>query len=121
MASPATAGQAGEVAGAGAPSERCGSELDACLTVIDGVAFGEPMPSETATACCETVLAGLSKLQQDGAECFGDVTLRLMNSPGRHLCCSDQASWIQPACTPWGPPVPPNLSLEALLAWSAAA
>jgi hypothetical protein len=121
MASTTGAGQAGEVAGAGAPPERCGSELEGCLAVIDGVMFGETMPSESAKACCQTVLAGLSKLEQDRAECFSDVNLRLMNSPGRHLCCSDPATWQQPACTPWGPPAPPELSLDVLLSWGAAA
>jgi hypothetical protein len=121
MASTAEAGQAGQLAGAGAPSERCGSELEGCLAVIDGVRFGETMPSETVKACCETVLAGLVELEQERAECFSDVNLRLMNSPGRRSCCSDPATWQQPACTPWGPPVPPELSLEVLLSWSTAA
>jgi hypothetical protein len=43
--------------------------------------------------------------------------------PAKAQCC--QLTGWPPlrslACTPWGPPVPPELPFEALLAWEAAA
>lgn len=116
----AGAGQAGEPASAGAPAAICGEAVDACLTLLEPEASG-PTLSDAGKACCDTVIVGLDELRLGSAECFGDLNRRFMSSGVRGLCCADQATWSHLACTPWGPPVPPELSAEALRAWSLAA
>lgn len=114
-------GAAGESSSAGAPADVCGNAAAACVTKLGEQTF-EEMPSDATKACCETILARLDELRLDpGAACFDHLDQDFMASPARRQCCKDQSTWQNPACTPWGPPVPPELSREALLAWSLAA
>lgn len=117
VANAAGAGQAGEPASAGAPAEVCGGAVDACLTQLEQELPTEAL-SDAGKACCQTVIVGFDDLRMNGAECFNDLDRRFMSSGVRRLCCADQATWSHPACTPWGPPVPPELSAEQLRAWS---
>lgn len=120
VANAAGAGQAGEPASAGAPAEVCGGAVDACLTLLAQEPAGATL-NDVGKACCETVAAGLDELRLSTAECFDDLEQRFMTMPARSICCRDQATWVHLACTPWGPPVPPELSAEGLQAWSLAA
>ena len=115
------AGAGGEPGSAGAPADVCGNAAAACVAKLGEQTF-EETPSEATKACCETILARLDELRVDpGAACFDHLDQDFMASPARRQCCNDQSTWQNPACTPWGPPVPPELSREALLAWSLAA
>ena len=106
-------------------------ELDAPAGFVDvqhtGLLEQEPPGaplSDAGEACCDTVVVGFDDLRLSNAECFGDLNRRFMASGVRGRCCSDQATWSHLACTPWGPPVPPELSAESaelLRAWSLAA
>jgi hypothetical protein len=119
MASAAGAG--GEPASAGAPADVCGKAAAACVTKLGQQPF-EEAPSDATKACCETILARLDELRvEPGAACFDHLDQDFMQSPARRQCCKDPSTWQNPACTPWGPPVPPEVSREALLAWSLAA
>src|SRR5207244_2947284 len=115
MASAAAGGSAG-AAGGGAPAATCTSaEVDACyafLAQADVTGFGNPLPAADQ-ACCRTLLDSLVS-GEPGSVCRSDNTRRFDPSPARRVCCSDPASWsVYPSCAPWGPPVPPELSLEA--------
>jgi len=120
LASAAGAGQAGESSSAGAPGEVCGDAVAACLTLIEPELASQES-SDAGKACCDTIISGLDDLRLAGAPCYGDLDRRFMSSGVRQRCCADQATWIHPACTPWGPPVPPELPAAALRAWSLAA
>lgn len=115
------AGAGGEPASAGAPADVCGSAAAACLTTLEQIPR-EETPTDASKACCDTILARLDELRLDpGVACFDDFDDRFMGSPARWTCCHDPSTWQNPACTPWGPPVPPELSRDALLEWSLAA
>lgn len=119
MASAAGAG--GEPASAGAPADVCGNAAFACVTTLEETPPEDPL-SDASKACCDTILARLDVVRLDpGAACFDDLDHVFMGSPARSKCCHDPSTWQNPACTPWGPPVPPELSREALLEWSLAA
>lgn len=117
VANAAGAGGVGEPASAGAPAEVCGGAVDACLTQLEQEPPGSTL-SDAGKACCDTVVVGFDELRLGNAECFGDLDRRFMSSGVRQRCCADQATWSHLACTPWGPPVPPELSPEALRQWS---
>ena len=123
MATTAEAGNAGAPNG-GSPDATCvGAEVDACYAFLaeakPQTKFGEPLPAPYQ-ACCSTVLSSLVNGELSYV-CLSDNSAHFDQS-ARAVCCSDPASWsVYPACAPWGPPVPPELSLEALLDWQAAA
>ena len=117
----APAGAAGEPGSGGAPADVCGNAAAACVIKLGQQTF-EEAPSDATKACCETILARLDELRLDpGAACFDNLDRDFMASPARRHCCKDPSTWQNPACTPWGPPVPPELSRHALQAWSLAA
>lgn len=110
---------AGE-ASAGAPTQSCAPAAETCLTTLEQTT-PTPTPSAATKACCETVLQAIELPPRLSNQCFDSVNTRFMQGTVRSQCCSDPSTWQQQACTPWGPAVPPELSLEALLQWSAAA
>ena len=68
------------------------------------------------------MIDNLKEHQVVGADaCWQDLNGRLMTSAARNLCCNSPETWQVSACTPWGPPVPPELPEEALAAWELAA
>ena len=111
------AGAGGEDASAGAPADVCGAAAHACLTQLEQTTL-EP-PSAATKACCDTVIATLEQLQPTDVACFNSVNVRFQHGGVRAECCTDQSTWVHQACTPWGPPVPPELSRAA--SWSLAA
>jgi hypothetical protein len=116
----ATPGAGGEQASAGAPAEVCRAAAQACLTQLEQTT-PEP-PSAADKACCDTVIATLEELWQAMPRdaCFDAIETRFRGAV-RTECCADKSTWVYRACTPWGPPVPPELSREALQRWSSAA
>ncbi len=116
----ANAAGANDESSAGAPAQTCVAAAETCLTTLEQTTAVQP-PSAATQACCETVLQAISLPQQLSNECFDSLNTRFMQPGVRPLCCTDPSSWSHQACTPWGPPVPPELSRDALLAWGAAA
>jgi hypothetical protein len=116
----AIAGAGGDEASAGAPAEVCRAAAQACLTQLEQTT-PEP-PSAADKACCDTVIATLEELWQTTPRdaCFATIETRFRGAV-RAECCADKSTWVYRACTPWGPPVPPELSREALQRWSSAA
>jgi hypothetical protein len=112
------AGAGGDDASAGAPADVCGAAAHACLTQLEQTTM-EP-PSAATKACCDVVIATLEQPELD-AICFDSVNTRFLSGGARHECCADQSTWVHRACTPWGPPVPPELTRAALQKWSLAA
>lgn len=112
------AGAGGDEASAGAPADVCGAAAHACLTQLEQTTM-EP-PSAATKACCDTVIATLEQPELDPI-CLDSVNRRFLSGGVRHECCADQSTWVHQACTPWGPPVPPELSRAALQTWSLAA
>lgn len=110
------ASQAGEASSGGATAEECGAAVAACLTQVEPEVPSAAL-SDAGKACCETIIAGFDELRLAGAACFTDLDRRFMTSGVRQRCCADQATWTHLACTPWGPPVPPELPAAALQAW----
>jgi hypothetical protein len=102
------------------PIDTCGA-VDACLNRLDAQAPSAPL-DDVDRACCQTVIDGLTSLQApEFAECWPDLNGRFMLSARHQACCGTLQAWQVPACTPWGPPVPPELAEDALSAWEAAA
>lgn len=96
--------------------------LNTCLTHLE--VSMPTVPLEGAdVACCQVLIDSLKEHQlAPGADaCWADLNGRLMSSPARNLCCNSPDTWQVSACTPWGPPVPPELPESALAAWEAAA
>ncbi|HXK17605.1 MAG TPA: hypothetical protein VNG33_07375 [Polyangiaceae bacterium] len=115
--SSAEGGGAGE-ASAGSTDAICGGELDACLTLL---AQGSTSQPDSTMACCHSVLTNATNGELSYV-CLGEIGKLFTQSAGRSVCCNDPLSWqLYPACTPWGPPVPPELSLATLHEWLAAA
>jgi hypothetical protein len=89
----------------------------------------EALPSG-ARACCELVVKELAPLEPPSgvepwgiSECGARIEQRFEEMPAKARCCQE-TGWpplSSLACTPWGPPVPPELPVDALLAWEAAA
>jgi hypothetical protein len=116
----ATGGEAGEPAVGGAASEVCGGAIDACLTSLEKLQFGDSLTAANLH-CCKTALDGLMELQAAAAECYWPLDSRFLSMPAHQQCCVELDAWQQSACTPWGPPVPPELALDTLIEWEAAA
>jgi hypothetical protein len=114
------AGAGGDEASAGAPADVCGAAALACIESIEQTDAVQPL-SDATQACCDVVLAAIALPPQLSAECFANVNTRFMQGGARQQCCHDPSTWQQPACTPWGPPVPPEFSRAMLQAWSLAA
>jgi hypothetical protein len=116
-ASSSSAGAADGGAPTTTPADSCGA-IEACLDTLDGdVKLANP----GSLACCRTVIDGLMELRgADTAECWVNANGRFMRSPAHQSCCSTLSAWQQPSCTPWGPPVPPELPESALLLLEAA-
>jgi hypothetical protein len=121
----ASAAGEGNQGGAGTEPPTPCEALAACLGTLEGMTFerGAPLPS-AATQCCQLVIEGLS-VPVEAAVCDPEtrraLDARFMGSPVRSACCADPETWQHLACTPWGPAVPPELPLEALVAWELAA
>lgn len=126
---PVSQGGSEQAAGgsAGAPAMNSCELVDPCLTLLEGLnlTFSDPLPSAAAKECCTVAFDVLGDFAT--TECGEmDETLwqrrsRFMLAGAHSSCCAELNAWGDSACTPWGPPVPPELSLEALLAWEAAA
>ena len=112
MASTAEAGSAGE-ATSGEPLDSC-----ACQALLASVQEGDALSSD-AQACCQTMFADWLKPTATDAQCSSK--LEWFASAAHTQCCNVLKAWQEPACSPWGPPVPPELPFEALLEWEAAA
>jgi hypothetical protein len=111
-ASAAGAGSAGEPNGGAAP-DSC-----ACTALLASVKSGEVLSSD-AKVCCQTIFADYFKPPTMHEQCSSKLDWFL--SPAHDACCNALNAWQVSACTPWGPPVPPELALAALLEWEAAA
>jgi hypothetical protein len=125
---PAGQGGSEQAAGsAGAPATNRCELVDPCLTLLEGLnlTFSDPLPSTAAKECCALALDVIGDFaatecgQMD--EMWWKRRSRFMLAGAHSACCTELSAWSNSACTPWGPPVPPELSLEALLVWEAAA
>lgn len=96
----------------------------ACEPIFDALVSDPPLWSDPlepdALACCQTLVGALDASDPLGIDmdCRAELDGRL--NAVRFPCCP-ALDFQGQACTPWGPPVPPELDLEQLLAWSAAA
>lgn len=112
---------------AGAPATNRCELVEPCLTLLEGLnlTFSDPLPSAAAKECCTLALDAIGDFATTECgemdETWWERRSRFMTSGAHSSCCSELNAWQNSACTPWGPPVPPELSLEALLAWEAAA
>ncbi|HVY31713.1 MAG TPA: hypothetical protein VHB79_34495 [Polyangiaceae bacterium] len=128
---------AGGIASLGGSAEEGGSEggesnavtasldtcdaLNTCLTHIEASMPAAPL-HDADEACCRAMIDDLKAHQVAVADaCWADLNGRLMSSPARALCCNSPETWQVSACTPWGPPVPPELPEAALATWELAA
>jgi hypothetical protein len=116
---------------AGEPAlDQC-SPVEACMTVLETVQvpWDQPLPS-AARACCEMLVSELKPIEPPSgegqwgiSECGARIETRFEHTSVTMKCC--QETGFPPirslACTPWGPPVPPELPLAALEAWELAA
>jgi len=107
-------------AGAGSPALVCGGDALACLSLLEGLEPAAPL-DDAGSACCLSVRKALLELPAADAECYRDLSSRFQKAPGRSTCCADPSTWLEIACTPWGPPVPPELSPSLLASWAAVA
>jgi hypothetical protein len=106
--------------GSTVPLNSCDA-LNTCLTHIEASMPAAPL-NDADQACCQAMIDNLKDHQVAMADaCWADLNGRLMTSPARSLCCNSPDTWQVSACTPWGPPVPPELPEGALAAWEAAA
>ena len=94
-----------------------GPSLCACTALLANVKTGDTL-SDDAKLCCQTAIDGFLSPEAEDQACWAD--LQWFSSPAHQLCCTVD-TWQHPACTPWGPAVPPELPLAALLEWEAAA
>lgn len=98
--------------------------MQACQPIFDALIENPPLWSEPlepeALGCCTALVAALdaSDPRTLDQECREQLDRRL--NEVRFPCCP-ALDFQGQACAPWGPPVPPELDLEQLLAWSAAA
>jgi hypothetical protein len=111
--------EAGASEGGAAGSSGEAPSVCACTATLAEVKPGEALSSD-ALACCQVVIdAYLTPAVQEEA-CWFDF--QWFVQPAHQQCCAAISdAWQQPACTPWGPPVPPEAPLSALLDWELAA
>ena len=104
--------------------------VEACMTVLEGVELqpGQAL-SNDELGCCRLVVSELQPLNLGSdaplevSECGERIEPRFGRTPVTMQCCQE-TSWPtirSLACTPWGPPVPPELPRDALAAWEMAA
>ncbi len=111
----------GEPGSAGMPNPPGPCEVaQACLSDLQGLlsdTFPQLPTTPRTTECCQLVI---SQIAPWGAplQC-GEATL-MAGEELQWPCCEVLQSPMDTACTPWGPPVPPELDLEQLLEWTAA-
>jgi len=124
-ASEALGGAPGQGGAAGAAPLSCEAELlgPACLPVLDDLAQHQPeQVAATQLRCCKTLVDTIDALNlsqpEAWPECGADLDTRFEGV--RSTCCQN-LQWQGLACTPWGPPVPPELGLQQLLSWQGAA
>jgi hypothetical protein len=122
-ANTATAGA--PTVGGAAPASDCGStQTKDCLAYFDGLQLKpeDELPEGIAVACCQVVMDEMAATASnaEGRQCSRDLQERLDASGVFYDCCWKTGSTLA-ACTPWGPPVPAELSLAQLLAWEDAA
>jgi hypothetical protein len=112
---------AGGVPGAGGVP----NATDACEAAYSCVSDLQALQSDTSpqlpttertTECCQLIIG--SKSPWGTPLLCGETTF---NGHAELLwpCCAVLQSPQDTACTPWGPPVPPELDLEQLLSWAA--
>ena len=122
MASAGTAAQNdGGTSDGGEPSTASGgapADLCACKALLTDVKAGEALSSE-AKVCCQAVIDVYLTEVVTRQACWADFSW--FSLPAHQQCCTTLDAWQQPACTPWGPPVPPEAPLAALLNWELAA
>jgi hypothetical protein len=111
-------------AGGAAPASECGSpQTNDCLAYFDALQLkpGADLPEGMAVACCHVVMDEIATTtgSADGSQCSLALHQRLDARGVFYDCCWKTGSTLT-ACTPWGPPVPAELSLEQLLAWEGA-
>jgi hypothetical protein len=112
MASEAGAANGGEPNG-DTPLDNC-----ACKALLENVKDGDVL-SNDAKVCCQAAIDNY--LQRPATEEQCSIFSDWFSLPAHQQCCTALNAWQEPACTPWGPPVPPELSSDALLEWEAAA
>lgn len=113
-----------EAGSAGSPELSGCEAIDACMKSLAGLDFGDPLPDAAAERCCATIIQGLSRPSADGQPlaCGPELSSDFFALPAHQACCTSVAgAWGDPACSPWGPPVPPALPEGALLSWRAVA
>jgi hypothetical protein len=110
-----------EAGAAGAPEPDGCEAIAACLTSLGGLDFDDPLPDDAAKRCCSTLIWGLSQNSYNRQECAPQANGDFFSLPAHATCCTAVNGWGYQACTPWGPPVPPELPRGALLAWRAVA
>ena len=69
------------------------------------------------TECCELII---NHIVPWGAPLLCEAEVFDAGDDVKWPCCEVLQSPQDTACTPWGPPVPPELDLERLLEWAAA-
>lgn len=122
-------GDAGGMPGAAGTPVASGSFCDgpamqACEPIYDELAASTDPWSEqldaAALGCCKVLVDALDRVSppEIDAQCFAELDSRLNLLRGS--CCRT-LEFQGNACAPWGPPVPPELELELLLSWVAAA
>lgn len=114
------ASAAGEGGAGTQPLTQCETAA-ACLGTLEAMTFehDEPLTSGAA-ACCQLVVESLSWVGETAVcdpETRSALNARFMRAPARGACCRDPDTWQQEACTPWGPPVPPELPPEVMSDW----
>lgn len=108
-------GEAGEPSMA---SGGAGPSFCACAALLADVKAGEALSSD-AQVCCQVVIDDYPPVSAADQACVNDFQWFVI--PAHQQCCTTLDAWLQPACTPWGPPVPAEAPLAALLDWELAA
>jgi hypothetical protein len=96
-------------------------QAQACLNDLQALRtdFWPELPTTVrTTACCQLIIDHIVPWGSP-PQC-GDEALNV-GEELRWPCCEVLQSPQGTACTPWGPPVPPELDLEQLLAWATVA
>jgi hypothetical protein len=109
--------EAGAPGAAGAPEEHvCGGQkTQMCLAYLESITtFPPPTGDALAVDCCTTVINPTAWVPEVEPGCEDELLPRIQAQT--YPCCR-VLDTFEGGCTPWGPPVPPELSAALLRAW----
>ena len=105
----------------GTPRPRCGissvpdvvseETFSCCVRTVEKIFAHNPSTHQPAPVCCGAIVEAVDDALSHSSPGAGEMYTRAIQKGALFTCC-DRMEWpAGPACTPWGPPVPPAMPI----------